>query len=333
MRRACTILLAVTMFLVTVPVSTSQTASEATGIDPVLNGGFEHPPEIATGPLEGTPLDTCIGVGHQAQFGEDTVQGDLAGGVYDDPDPTQSDPEHAVERIQEDPEGEAMFLAGLGHCVWGEDTGYDLAWVTPVERMDQPLHWSKDANDPSVEFTYDHGDPSDRAAKFLPDPNAANQNLWQASNSPFQAFTANFDAFELDLLDGEAPANANVRLSLTPTPLGSQSVAYYNDCVLTFQGDLINQAAGQDGHVSIDPTDARFTSANDDVCAQMEADWDDADTEEDKREILAQNRITQISFWNWNQGDQAVVIDNVALPGASTAAEEAPGTNIDPRLP
>lgn len=305
-------------------------ATAAQGISPVgpvTNPDFEVGPMLgpARDTVEGTAADECIGVGHQAQYGSGSPQGTATGGEYDDPDPSEADPHGAVAQVQEDPEGEAEFAAGYGHCEFGSQDGYDLAWVQPVARAQQPAHWSMDIRNPSVEFGYDlDDDPFDREVKFLTE--GSGHNLWQWMGSPHQAFTADADALTMDVEDG-TPEKGIVKFILTTLPMESQDTSYYQPCSLTFTAQQIADAAGADGHAEVSPLDATF-KARTPVCEPLQETWDDGD-DEDKREVLGSTRITQFDFWGWQRNPEPVVVDNVQLEGATTVAEALASGNAD----
>jgi hypothetical protein len=185
-----------------------------------------------------------------------------------------------------------------------------------------------------VLFDYNFDDdPFDREAKFPADSSVSSFNMWQWAGSPHQAWTANMDAFELDVEnDVDIHDRASFTLVLTPVPVGTDEVdptqgpdTAYNDCQLRFEGEQLREATDASGHVVASPVNAKFVSVNDERCEHLEQAWTKADSEEDKRDVLRQVRINQLNFRGWNHGDEPVVIDNVQLSGASTAAEGAIG--------
>lgn len=281
-------------------------------VGPITNGSFEHPivPPVISDELKGSALDTCYGIGHQLWYGEESVQHDLV---------NDGSPEEAADRVQNDPQGEAERTAGYDECVWSSDDGYDLVWFTPVKKSSQASHWSLDPNNPGVEFGYHFDtDPFDREAIFRPGVGSSH-NMWQAYPSPFQAFTANFDALTLTVEGGTIPDGATIRISLSAVPgdaADNSRVLLYQDCVLTFKGDALK--AHQNGdQVSMSPLDATFSSTHANCPS-----YDATASEEDRRDVLGQLRIQQFSFWSWNTGTEAVVIDDVQIDGATTVAEE-----------
>jgi hypothetical protein len=339
--------------------ATGPTISGTTGVGPVTNGDLEQPfaPDPVVEPLRGSVVDSCFGIGHQVLFGSDSTQSEITGAEpYSElVPPTDEDPATigawAEERIDglsqapsalqdrgeavlEDPENEAQEerrdQIGPDSCVWGPEDGYDVVYLTPVERTQQPVHWSMNPNNPGVVFGYGFDDdPLNRAALFPDDPTVSNFNMWQWAGSPHQAWSANVDAFEFDVLnDASIHDEARFQLILTPIPLGSQAAeptqlqdTAYNDCSLTFDGEQLRQATNEDGHVAASPVEASFASKSE-RCEHLEQAWTEADDEETKRSILGQVRINQLNFNGWNLGQDPIVIDNIELSGASTAAEE-----------
>lgn len=292
---------------------------------PVTNSDFELPPfpDELNEPLTDSAIDECIGIGHQVLYGEETPQGTTTGGTYDDPNPEEGSAEDAADQVAENPGDEAMFASGYGHCVWGEDTGYDLVWLHPKARTTQPAHWSTDIREKPVEFGYNFDDdPFDREAKILADSSKAGHNLWQWMGSKHQAFTPDADSLSMDIEAGDV--SGTVKLILTNVGTNPDSTDYYQPCSLTFSQSQLADAMDADGHIEADPTEAVFT-AREDSCEELKADWETGD-EDERRDVLSQTRITQLSFWNWNSGTETdTVIDNVQLPGATTAVEAAAG--------
>lgn len=329
MERVLSLAVAVTMLSGGLVALAPTAGASPTG--PITNSDFELAPvpDSATEPLAGTPADACYGLGHQAQYGSETTQGQATGGEYDSPDPDEADPVGAAESAAENPEGTARYQAGWDYCVWGSDTGYDLAWVHPRTRASQPAHWSMDIRNPSVEFGYNYDeDPFDREVRIFTnasvDYDASNHNMWQWFGSKHQAWTANAEALEMDVEAGDV--SGAVKFILSSNPLGSQGDQLYDDCSLTFTQDNLTNAMDEDGHIAADPVDAVF-NARRNPCQPLEQAWDNGD-EEDKRSVLGQVRITQVSFWSWERGtEQATVLDDVRLTAATTAAEEAAGAN------
>lgn len=328
-------LVAATAVVAVAPTSTAQTVSpvSSTPAGPIFNPTFEIGPRESpvSQALDDSPADHCFGVGHQVFWGSETPQGEATGGQLNPyaldpsglPDPSEADPQAAADSVQDDPEGEAMFLAGQGECVYGDDTGYDLAWVQPADRSEQPAHWSMDPQNPSVDWgtTYDD-DPMDREAVFTTDGEGAHHNMWQWFGSPHQAWTPNAEALTLTLEQGDAPSNAAIKVSLSTIPDESTGPGgYYVACQLTFTGDLVNANADADGNVAVSPLDADL-NARHSSCDSLEAQFDGG-TDAEKRDALGETRITQVSFWGWNQASTPVVVDDIQLEGATTYAEDA----------
>lgn len=316
--KLATVGITIALLTVTIPAL----AQEPSPRNPVVNGEFELDSPVGN-VLADTPADECIGIGHQVLFGSQSPQGKIAGGSYDDPDPAQSDPQGAAEDVANDPEGEALFASGYGHCVWGEDTGYDLCWCNPASlASDEAIHWSGHDDDTVDNFDGDE----DREIKITKD--SGHHNLWQAFPSPHQAYTGNFDALELRVEDGQIANSARVVVTFSATPLQAQSpwVGYFGDCSLSFSADQFTA-----GPNSIDPVDASFSSKSAD-CEDAKDEWDNGD-DADKRDVLGRLRIVQLSFWGWDNvdtPDDEVVLDGISLAGASLAAEEAATGNVNP---
>lgn len=322
------------------PAVSAQTAAQTSTspVGPVFNPSFELGP--MAGPageqLQGSPVDHCIGVGHQVLWGTDTVQGEATGGAFDPPgstpDPSQADPQGAAERVADDPEGEARYTAGVGHCVYGKDTGYDVAWANPVERTDQPAHWSMDVRNPSVEWGYDYdGDASDREARFATNNNGSRHNMWQWMGSPHQAWTPNAEALTLAVEQGTPPDGASIILSLATVPQESRETnGYYLACDLVFSAEQIRNAddVDDDGKVEVSPLNANFRARRSSHCAELEEKFENG-SDAEKREVLGSTRITQLSFWGWNGAEEPVVVDDVQIEGATTVAEEVANGNVD----
>lgn len=331
------------LLLVAVPLASAQTQNAG---GPVENGGFEGPfvPAEAYKPLEETPVDTCIGLGHQVFFGPTSAAGQATGGQAGNPNPNQADPQEGARAVADDPAAWAEYQSGYGHCVYDPNgRGVDVAWVEPVDRLKQPIMWSVHPGFPSTDFGYTFDDePFDREARFVPRADGSQlspHNMWQSYVSQPGVYTANFDALEFDVEAGEIPSSARVAVSLSGTPMDGQSpyVAGYQDCILTFRGDDL--APGPDGTVSTSPLDANLRNDPGDqvkYCEKAVKTFNDPTaSEEEKRNALGRLRIVQISFWRFNvdPGEQPVVVDNVAMPGATTVAQElADGNvNVDPR--
>lgn len=321
----------------------------------VVNGDFElHNPDETDDALEGSVLDECIGIGHQVFWGTDSPQGQIASSIdaNADADPEEgasanasanlSSAQAGASQVAEDPEGEAFFLAGYGHCVFSDEEGADVAWLNPRHQASNPaLAWSATPVEEGGSTSFEDGDgDGDREAVVLADPARENHNMWQSWLSTNQAFTANFETFEFDVEAGTIADNARVVLSLSATPLAVQSpwVGLWLDCQLRFSADQLEASLSGD-RVVADPLEASFSAAGSgDDCDDLEEAWDAAESEEDKREILGQLRIGQLSFWSFNHVDEedvdeacgcAIQIDNGALTHPTSASEEIASGNVN----
>lgn len=175
----------------------------------------------------------------------------------------------------------------------------------------------------TTEFGDFDGD-GDREAKFLAgstDPNlGAGHNLWQAYPNTQQAYTAGFASYELSV-EGDVPANAAILLSLSTTPITSQTpwVGPFLECSLAFRGDLLTP--DESGRIVIDPTYGVLSTRYVDCDGPAAAFNAAAPGSDERREILDGLRIVQNSFWSWNAGESDVVIDDVTMVGSRTAVE------------
>lgn len=324
MRRSMTVV--VTMAMIGGIVFAPDATGQGVAPNPIVNPDFELflPPEIGEA-LTDTPADECVGVGHQVLYGDGTWQHALI---------DEQDPAAAAGQVAGDPAGEAEFFAGVGHCVFSGEEGYDLAWINPVNTLsDDAIHWSDQGG---TEFGDRDGD-GDREAAVI--SGGAHHNFWQAWPSPFQAFTGNFDALEFDVEAGSIASSAAVILSFSATPLEAQSpwVGAFIDCQLRFSGSSMDASSG---HVSVDPVEAVFSPSSPD-CDAAKAEWDSGD-DATKRQVLGRLRIIQLSFWGFERAAEdttcecAVQIDNVSLSHATSVAEEAvlnQNVNVAPTPP
>lgn len=296
----------------------------------VTNGGFELPPVTRTAEttLESTPAAECYGVGHQVRYGSQTPQAEATGGPFGAPDPAQADPVGAAVSVVENPESEVDDQTA---CVWNTGEGKDVAFLDPEATATRPHGWLFTLGDRSVEFGYDFDqDLLDREAKILADDSRSAHNLWQWFGTRQQAFTPNADALEIDVESGSISENALVRLDLEPAAVESYKDATYRECTLTFEAPQLQDrlAEGEQGHLAADPTNATF-DARHPPCQDLQTAWNDAATQADKRAVLAQTRIVELGFWNWNEGTtEPTVIDDVRLTGASLLAEEIAAGNV-----
>lgn len=305
--------------------------------DPLENGDFElgvHAP-AARDALTGTPADACVGLGHQVFYGYETLLGTATGGPFAEPDPSEADPQQAAANATDRPAATALDLAGYRHCVYGSDTGTDVVWFQPVDHTDKAAFWSVHPRIPSADFGHDHdGDPADREVRFPSDASLSNLNMWQSYVSQPGVYTANFDEFRFDVEAGIVPDSARFQLVLSATPLERQTpyLAGYLDCVL----QLTDLSPDADGTVRVGPLEGTLT-LDDDSGPDSEADCQDAaaiyndptSTDAERRDALGRLRIVQVNFRNFNLGAGSVTIDDVALPGTTTVADEASHGNAD----
>lgn len=311
------------------------TADSVVPVGPVTNGDFETfvaPDEIKE-PLQGTPADECVGIGHQVNWGEDSPQGALTGDDFSEAptDPEQA-PERVADRYGDDPAGQAASDAreqsGYGHCVFSDEEGHDAYWLNPSSAGgttdDAAAFWSV-GDTATAGFNFDD-DPFDKEIRVESSPsNGGDHNLWQNVFNPGRtyAFTANFDGLAFDLEDGEIPDDASVKVSLGAEPLNVQerfTAPAYIDCVLGFPGSALQASAdANDGRVSVSPLNAEVGYSG-----PSDPDCPDEKTEEN----LGRLTIVQLSFWDFNDGTEPVVIDDVALDGATAHAEEAADGNL-----
>lgn len=329
MRSIFTVLIGLAMLTVAAPAAVSD---PLVPVGATTNGDFERPfiPEVVPDALEGTPLDGCYGVGHQVLWGTDSPQGVLLGTGPFSPTEAEPNPEGLVDRYGEEDRpidkarDDAAAQVGPDTCVFGSEEGYDLVWLDPKASTEKASGWSFHAPDPSVEFGYDlDDDPFDREVRFLTGGEGSIHNLWQSYANRHQAFTGNFDHLEFVIEDGQLPtetqASVKVSLSSAPSHHADPTFPVEIDCVLTFHVTELAEHV-QDGVVQMSPLDAQFSPDSDDCPAY-------SGTDEEKRATLGQLRIVQLSFWRFNQADQPLVIDDIALPGATLYAEEVVSGN------
>lgn len=326
-RTTLIIILGLALLTVGLPIGTS--TPQPAGA-PVENGDFEigYTPEPATQALAGTPVDECVGIGHQAFFGPDSAPGALTGGKAGSPNADDADPQQAADNVTADPIWWVEFQSGYGHCVYDpQGQGVDIVWLQAKERSEQAALWSYHPRDASAEFGFNFDDdPFDKEIRVESSPsNGGDHNLWQNVFNPGRtyAFTANFDGLAFDLEDGEIPDDASVKVSLGAEPLNVQerfTAPAYIDCVLGFPGSALQASAdANDGRVSVSPLNAEVGYSG-----PSDPDCPDEKTEEN----LGRLTIVQLSFWNFNDGTEPVVIDDVALDGATAHAEEAADGNL-----
>lgn len=327
------------------------TADSVAPVGPVANGDFERPfvPNAVPDTLEGTPADECVGIGHQVLFGSAHLQGRLAGDDWQNWGPEDADPNNAFTTLRwltdrdrpiEHAIGEAEYQSGYGHCVFSTEEGTDQVWFDPVDRTRTPTEWSTGL-DSSTEFGSGFDDdPFDREAKILTDSDKAPHNLWQVVNRQ-QAYTLNFDEYRFtvenwdDIKDNANPLPGNIKLSFTLTPVDTQHpfVLIFLDGFLQFNPGP--EDVDDDGVVHLDPVQDGTLKCYWEACDEFKEDYDDG-TSEEKRTDLGRLRIIQNSFWTFNQGQEdPVVLDDVAIDGATTTAEEAATGNakVNPWTP
>ncbi len=310
----------------------------AGGVTPniIVNGDFEAwiPPGPSE-PIQGTALDECIGVGHQAFYGSGTWQqraeNSAVAASENDTDGAAENVTAAGDQIGKFPVQEALFLSGYGYCVFSDEEGVDVAWLNPAKlARDDAVHWS--TGDSTLVDTVDAD--ADREARIAADTSLSDHNMWQAWSSPHQAYTADFDALEFDVEDGAISDKASVQVSLSATPLEEVTpwVAVFLDCSLNFNAAVLQDHQAGDGRVAVDPAEANLVTRGD-ACDPAAQNWTAADHDE-RHAILSHLRIVQVSFWGFNHGELdpscecAIQIDNVAIFHASSAAEAAPGTLV-----
>lgn len=367
------------IFVVGAMLTVPLTAAHGVVENPVVNPGFEiDQPDVK--PLEGSPADECIGVGHQLFYGSHTPQAKVENATVAvlAPEDRKAEGEEAAAAAQEgdadatlenatqaaqegnrtaaeenvtrlvdshdspkELEEEALFQAGYGHCVFSDENGTDIAWLNPVRlATDDATHWSGHNDD----TLGDLDDDGDREIAIPTDPETPH-NLWQAWPSPFQAFTARFQALELDVEAGAIPDGALIQVSLSATPVETQSgdLVLFRDCALNFPGTLLNDHLDAQGHVDVNPLEAGFSDTGDPDCEELEDRWNDPDTtDHQRREILGRLRVVQLSFWRFHVSPEdpscacSIQLDNVALSHATTVAEEVADGNVradpDPTL-
>lgn len=330
MRSIFTVLIGLALLTVAAPAVVSDSLAP---VGATTNGDFERPfiPEVVPDALEGTPLDGCYGVGHQVLWGTESPQGVLIGTGPFSPTDAEPNPDGLVDRYGQEERpidkarDDAADQVGPDTCVYGSEEGYDLAWLAPKLSTEKASGWSFHAPDPSVEFGYNlDDDPFDREVRFQTGGEGSTHNLWQAYNNRHQAFTGNFDHLGFTIEDGELDtttgASVKVSLSATPSHEVDPAAAIEIDCVLTFDvADLAGNVEGD--RVEMSPLDARFTAyRGDEACEPLVDAWDDESG--DKRTLLGELRIVQLSFWRFNLADEPLVIDDIGLPGATLYAEE-----------
>lgn len=354
--RLSTFCLAIALVTVVLPLAVADSVAPG---GPVTNGGFENPfvPSQVYDAFEGSPADTCIGIGHQVLWGEESTQhqvtGDKSPAENGEPevDPNNvfpvivrfADSERPVEEIGE----EATYQAGLGHCVFSNEEGKDLVWLSPGHRSNAPIAWSTANTRASTVFSYEaDDDPFDREARIIGDGSLSGHNLWQSFAGKQQVYTANFDTYtftienwdELKALDQPLGTGAQIQLSFSVSPMQEQNpwVGVFVDGTLRFKVDTILENIDEDGVVRLDPTEdlTDVICRGYPPCLEIKDDLESDDTdEESKRATLGRLRLVQNSFWAFNKGPADVVIDDVAIDGYTTVVDEAATGNVNPNTP
>lgn len=313
--------LGVTAALVVTSLTLAVPAADASPTGPITNSEFELPPVTRTGEttLEDTALDECYGIGHQVRWGSSTPQHQATGGPFGEPDPSQADPGAAAASVLDDPERTAERQSG---CFWNEEQGRDLAFVNPARAAMSPIGWRYDLRNTPVEFGYGFdGDVMDRETLIYADGSLSNRNLWQEIGPKHHAFTPNADALELRIEAGSIPDRAEIHLSLEPATPDSLTNEAIRECLLSFEGTQLQDAlaASPSERLAVDPVQGDF-DARQDTCDELEAAWHGA-SDDGRRDVLAQTRLTEVALWYWNHGQEPVVVDDLRLRGASLLAE------------
>lgn len=314
--------LGVALALVVASLTLAVPAADASPAGPVTNSEFELPPVTRTveTTLEGSALDACYGIGHQVLWGSSTPQHQATGGPFGEPDPGQADPVGAAFSVLEDPQGTADRQTS---CVWNEEQGRDLAFVNPAGAAMSPVGWQYDLRNTPVAFGYGFdSDVMDRETLIRADGSLSDRNLWQEIGPKHHAFTPNADALELRVETGSIPDRAEIHLSLEPATPDSIANDVVHECLLSFEGPQLQDAlaASPGESLAVDPVEGDF-DAREDTCDDLEAAWRDA-SDDERRDVLAQTRLTEIALWYWNHGTEPVVVDGLRLRGASLVAEE-----------
>lgn len=362
--RLSTFCLAIALVTVVLPLAVADSVAP---VGPVTNGGFENPfvPDQVYDALEGSPADTCVGVGHQVYWGEGSTQYQLTGdkSPLENGEP-EAEPNNVfpvivrfadAERPVEEASEEAAFQAGYESCVWNKEEGKDQAWVQPSEEAREPSGWSTDdrpeAGGAAIEYGYDHdNDLFDREVLIKADPTTGAHNLWQSGFKKHQAYTMNYDAFTFEIenwdeiKDLEDPfgtkASIQVTFSVTPSQEQNPWIGIFADGSLTFTSATIEEKAREgDGTVSLSPVhDVDSVSCrNYPPCLEIQEELttspSDDDEEEKKRALLGRLRLVQMSFWRFNQAPSDIVLDDVAIDGYTSVADELATGNFHANTP
>ncbi len=366
MRKSFTIMTAIAMATAMVPLVVAESVAPE---GPITNGAFENPfvPSQVYDALEGSPADTCVGVGHQIMWGDGSTQQVLLGDhPLDSEEDAETEPNPdgvnlLAKRFVDDDQpvnearDEALLQSGLGHCVWNpREEGIDLAWVQPAEEAREPSDWSIDdrpERQTAVEFGYGFdNDPFDREVRITATPGASSHNIWQSGAKKHQAYTMNYDVFTFEvenwgqIKDLEAPfgtkAFIQITFSVTPSQEQNPWIGIFADGSLTFDAATIEEKAREgDGTVTLSPVhDVDSVSCRSyPPCLEIKEDLGASPSttqeEEEKRALLGRLRIVQMSFWRFNHAPQDLVLDDVEIAGYTTVADELATGNLHPNTP
>lgn len=269
-------------------------------VNPVANGDFELYAPLGAALLEGTPVDgQGVGVGRQLLGCTHT-----ANVVWEEDCRGQArDRATEVEAIASDPGSEVEAWTAPGYRQG------DLVIVAP---QDQGVWYAANwVQYPPGTISFGDADADgDREARILP----GNAMLYQsfASASPHTALPAGLIRTVTADLEAGAPAGSLVFV-LDSFPL--ESAFDWPQAFINYQ---LYMPAGtwsvQDGAVTIDPLQGSLSDpARGGWILERDthptaAQWNAASPEE-RRAILMELRVTQMTFWNLAPGTQ---IDNVA---------------------
>lgn len=271
-------------------------------IQPLFNGDFEAFVPLAADAMRGTPVDGAgLGVGRQVLgctrsaniIWEETCTG------------ASTDRASEAGALAADPQSEVAAWTAAG----AKDG--DMAIIAPADQgMFYAAGWSIH---PSRSIAFgDHNGDGDREAKILP----GNQMLYHsfASGSPHTLLPAGMVQSVTADFETGAPAGSLVFV-LDSFPL--ESAAAWPQAFVNYQLVMPKGMwSFENGVVSIDPL--KGTLSNPAAGGWIVEDLDDhptaaqwaAASPEERRAILMELRIVQLTFWNLAPG---TVIDNVAL--------------------
>jgi hypothetical protein len=295
----------------------SSVAASGQSVDPLLNGDFEDPalPRQVAETVDGSPADTCVGVGHQVFYGSDSPQGEVLG---EPSDVNDADPTAAGE--VDDPATSARQIAGVGHCVDSAERGQDVVWVAPEDASRSPAAWSTPGTASAVEWVYGaDDDPFDREALIYASDRPVRENLWQSLASAQQTFRADADALVLEVETGQLSAGASlhVGLALSPTYTQHPFVGVFEEARL-----VLDVSAGSSSElVRLDPVrDGEIACPNAwQPCQEYRHAFATASPAE-RADLLGQARLVEVALAGFAQGPGSVAIDDVQVVGASPVA-------------